>query len=398
MIASVDVTTYSQRRLARHLLGCIIVFFIFFPFVPRIMSSDLQPFFLLALTIFLIGNFNLKCNRDLLIFFFLSFLIIIYRQRLQYDFYDSLRAVPTYLTPPLVVYFLRKWEVSRSNKIKYINAALYVYFFFAVAQVQGFDPFGMDSEIRSAVGRGVRSLSPEPSMFGFSATLLFAARLGLGNVSLFTVAIYLGCILLSASAAAIITSIPLLLYLSVRHVNRFFLLVILLAFASPYYYGALMDSIPSRLFNLIENIGLSLITSDASINERVGHLVFIFGEAHHYVFGGLGGWGNEYLRFLWENPVFFYGSGVNNILSGIGAVVFDAGLLGVIWMCCLVRACGGIIDRHSLLRTFFLGIAVLGVALQSVSFAVPLLTLAIYCILPRTYLSDHANFGARAIK
>ena len=112
-----------------------------------------------------------------------------------------------------MVYFLRKWEISRSNKIKYINSALYVYFFVAVAQVQGFDPLGMDSEIRSAVGRGVRSLSPEPSMFGFSATLLFAARLGLGSVSLFTVAIYLGCILLSASAAAIITSIPLLLYL-----------------------------------------------------------------------------------------------------------------------------------------------------------------------------------------
>ena len=183
-----------------------------------------------------------------------------------------------------------------------------------------------------------------------------------------------------------------------RHFNRFFLLVILLAFASPYYYGALTDSIPSRLYSLIENIGLLLIASDASINERVGHLVFIFGKAHHYFIGGLGGWGNEYLRFLWENPVFFYGSGVNNILSGVGAVFFDAGLLGLIWICCLVRACGGIMDRHSLLRTFFLGIAVLSVAVQSVSFAVPLLTLAIYCILPRTYLLDHANFGARAIK
>lgn len=397
MIASVDAATYTQRKVTRYLLGSIAVVFVLFPFVPRIISSDLQPWYFLALAFFLLVNFNFKQNRDLLIFFFLSLLIIIYRQRLQYDFYDSLRAFPVYLTPPFMIYFLRKWEISLSNKIKYINVSLYIYFFVAVAQVQGLDVLGMNSEIRSAVGRGVRSLSPEPSMFGFLATLLFAARLGLGKVSLLTVAVYLGCIILSASAAAIITSIPLMLYLSLRYVARFLFLGVLLFFASPYFYGALIESMPSRLLNLIDNVGLSLITSDASINERIGHIVFIFGNAHHYFIGGLGAWGDEYLGFLWGNPFFFYGSGVNNILTGLGAVFFDAGFLGLVWICCLLWACG-VTPNHVLSRTSLLGVAVLSVAIQSVSFAIPLLTLAIYCIFSTTDISDHITPGGRAIK
>lgn len=397
MIGCADRVTFPSQGVGRRLFGYITLAFVLFPFLPRLIDTDLQPWYLVALSVYLLLNFKVRHSSSWLIFLVISLIIIIYRLRFQYGVYDALRAVPVYLTPPLLLFFLKDWQCPRKKLSVILDFALCGYFFFALAQALGLDPFQFNSEIRSAAGRGVRSLSPEPSMFGFLATLLFASRLSLGNASLVSVVIYISCILLSASAAAIITSIPLILYLSLRYIGRSFVLVMLLLFLSPFYLGALIDSTPSRLFDLINNAGFSLVASDASINERVGHLVFIFGSAHHYLIGGLDGWGDEYLQFLWETPFFFYGSGVNNILSGIGAVVFDGGFLGFVWIGCLLWVCG--VARHpSLPRTIFLGISVLSVAIQSVSFAVPLLTLAIYCVFSSMDISDYITSRARVIK
>ena len=180
------------------------------------------------------------------------------------------------------------------------------------------------------------------------------------------------------SASALICSIPIFATLiSMRS------LAIIIASSFIIVMGLVELNIEAiltpRLISLFEMSGIDLLLLDESINERVGHIAFIFTNPIHFLIGGLDGWGISYLEFinLGSNP-FAYGTGVNNILSGIGAVIFDGGMLGILYILFMIKISRIRLSSIST-REVLIWVAFSFVAIQSVSFANPLLTFPLAC-------------------
>jgi hypothetical protein len=231
---------------------------------------------------------------------------------------------------------------------------------------------------RVASGRGFTSLANEPSMFGFILTLLMASMLLARVDTRLDWLVYTGGMLLCGSASALICSLPLyatLISLRLAALVMTFTVIMTLGF----FEFNFEDLVPPRLVSLIQKSGLDLLLMDHSINERVGHIAFIFTTPMHYLIGGTDDWGSSYLEFiaLGSHP-FFFGSDINNILSGIGAVIYDGGIVGIIYIILMMRLTRLSFNEITP-RIVMIFLSCLFVAIQSVSFANPLLTLPLAC-------------------
>lgn len=349
-----------------------------FPYAIRLTDRDLQPLYFIVLGICLALSLRAKTSSYWILLLISGFLIIIYRLRLDYELIEIIRSFPIYLTPILILRFFEASLSTKSFIFSAIRSAIYVYVIYAGLQFFGFDLLGMYNEERVASGRGLTSLANEPSMFGFILNLLMASILIAREETKLDWLFFTIGMLLCGSASALICSIPLFATLiSFRLVT---IIVISLFIITMGLIELNIEAIiPPRLISLIQTSGVDLLLLDHSINERVGHLMFIFTNPAHFLIGGSEAWGKSYQEFLTlgDHP-FFFGSNINNILSGIGGVIYDGGMLGIIYIMLMIKISKLSLRKMSA-RIVLICIGFFFVAIQSVSFANPLLTLPLAC-------------------
>jgi len=342
-----------------------------FPFTPKIFNSDLQPFYFIAiLSVFIINSEFFWKDSSLQLMLIVAMMIIFYKIRFGYEFIDSIRSYFVYLTPILVLFLMKNKFIEKKQTIKIFEFGLIVYVLYGTSQYIGYDFFGTYDVERIAYGRGVNSLMPEPSMFGFTLTMLMLGISSEKHKIPILIIIYLFGIFICGSASSILAASPLIAYLLYK--NKY-LMIIFIPPIIYYSFNFLELDIAPRLISLISSGDIyNILISDFSINERVGHLYYIFSNPIHFLVGGSDGWGKEYAEFIHKsNTIFFFGSDINNILSGIGSIIYDGGVFGIIYLLLFFR------QTKYLQNNIFIKISWLFIALQSVSFSMPLLTMCL---------------------
>lgn len=351
-------------------LKSLIFFFSVFPFLG-LLPTDLEPYYFVLifcyiLLFFLLGlNFTLSRNQ----FLFISLLLLssVYAFRLDQTFVDFFRTAVFFFTPIFYLIFLKISNPSKHIIINWCRAGLVIYLIFGFLEAYDFNFLEFLLSDRPRISRGVRSLAPEPSMYGFFSLILFAIIRILNEKKFLDEVLLFLNVLLAGSASVFIIAFPCLLILLFQNGIglRNILLLVVLGVALPFL-------LTTRIMQLFQ-VGLLDLLTDESINERVGHIYFIFSNPSFYILGGHDSWGNSYFNFMNNSLYFFNGSMINNILSGIGQLIYDAGIFGVLVMIWIAFN----IFKVSMINSekFLLLIIFLGVFIQSVGLTNPMLSM-----------------------
>ena len=362
------------------MLNLLVAVTVLFPFVPRVLDRDIQPIYLFALFILIaISGYRTMSNR-VFILASTAALIIIYRARFGYDLYDQVRGLVFYMTPVLMIVYLRNITLAETEKLITIaRLSLYLYVVFAAIQFAAIQFFGLDifnliDGARGTADRGVSSLCPEPSMLGFVLTSIAIFLVSSQRWKTLDLVVFVTGILMCGAASAILAAIPFLfgavreLVSRSRHKTAYSTAIIGLLMTMVFAAGAVL---PSRILELLSFRGDLTEFSDFSALERIGHVYFVFFQ-NSLLLGGAAPWGTAYLAFIGQNDIFRFGSDVNNILTSLGAVVYDGGILGFLLIYFLFRFSEA---RHLALHS---KASIFLLAIQSMSFAVPVLWLAAF--------------------
>jgi len=360
---------------ARFLLNLLVAATVLFPFVPRILDRDLQPTYLFFLLLWIaIGGYR-TISKRVFILACTAFLIMVYRTRFGYDIYDQSRGLVFYLTPVLMIVYLRNINLAETEKlIRAARYTLHLYVLFAAIQFLGLDTLNLLDGARVSADRGVSSLCPEPSMFGFVLTSIAIFLASSQRLKTLDLAVFMMGMLMCGAASAILAAIPFLfgtvreLVSRSRYKTAYGTALIVLLVATVFAAGAVL---PGRILGLLSFRGDLSEFSDFSVLERIGHVYFVFFQ-NSLLTGGAAPWGTAYLAFISQNDIFRFGSDVNNILSSLGAVVYDGGILGFLFIYFLFRFSEA---RHLALHS---KASIFLLAIQSMSFAVPVLWLAAF--------------------
>jgi len=355
---------------------------ILFPFVPQILDRDLQPFFLIALMVWVVASIGtLRISKDAFWALVFALCVVIYRLRFDYDVVDQARGLVFYITPIVMwLYLSNQTPANRRLFIQLIRASLYLYVLYAVFQRFGFDFLGRYDTDRIASGRGANSFCPEPSMFGFVITCLAIFLAVNKEMRRKDLIVYFIGLLMCGAASVILASAPFMfaavlrVYRESTYKSLFLVAIVLAAFLSFLFPTVFF---PPRLLELATFTGGLADLSDFSVLERAGHIYFIIFNINPLI-GGVEEWGLAYSGFIATHEVFNFGSDVNNILSSIGATVYDGGFLGLIFLRFLyglARPRGGF-EICSLLSVSLM-------AVQSMPFSVPLLWIAAFAMSAR---------------
>lgn len=164
----------SQRS---RILDCLLLFSIFFPYLGILQGADVQPTFILLASIFFILIIK-KTSLSAVIFLIMMLLLGLLVFLSEFDNAPSkliLVYVVSLLTPFFIFTFLSNGKSVVS--LKFVYAALFIYISTGVIQL--FYPEFLsflitrdNTEQLLASGRGVKSLTGEPSQFGRVLVLL----------------------------------------------------------------------------------------------------------------------------------------------------------------------------------------------------------------------------------
>jgi hypothetical protein len=211
-------------------------------------------------------------------------------------------------------------------------------------------------------------------MFGFVLTSIAIFLASSQRLKTLDLAVFMMGMLMCGAASAILAAIPFLfgtvreLVSRSRYKTAYGTALIVLLMVTVFAAGAVL---PGRILGLLSFRGDLTEFSDFSVLERIGHVYFVFFQ-NSLLTGGAAPWGAAYLAFIGQNDIFRFGSDVNNILSSLGAVVYDGGILGFLFIYFLFRFSEA---RH---LAFHSKASIFLLAIQSMSFAVPVLWLAAF--------------------
>ncbi|MEO2173299.1 MAG: hypothetical protein ABGY96_04295 [bacterium] len=262
------------------------------------------------------------------------------------------------------------------------------------------------SALRTTEGRGVTSLAPEPT--SFAVYLVFSCWLILihssyrpkgGSLYVINVNIIAIFFLAKSSMGILFVIILFLTWYTVRFgVTTSLLISILFLFGTPVLFYSSLDFILSifdgtRIGNLLgylDQVGImGVVALDASVNIRLEHVII---PIHAFIEGGLAPNGLSgfadaskvispvYSDILWLS------SGGDKINSWIGAVLFEGGLLGFIFLTIIVWS---VYSRSQIRFIEILCILILLFAAIPLAFSVvPLLLASLRLVKPRPFLHD----------
>lgn len=242
----------------------------------------------------------------------------------------------------LLLFFAFKYiyEKGEESPISFIKLLVALYFLAGLIQVV-VGPESLSSVIatRTTEDRGVTSLTPEPAIYGLmlilAGLLLFISNEKVAKY--WYVLIVIQLFIFSQSALAILAFILILNYFLFLRYFRYFLVAFSVLLVSLMFID-LENASSGRLFvllnKLLENPS-AILMLDASLNERVAHIVLpIWGVWDNY---GLPGGFNSFYSVLERRSeilggVFWWGGPSNIIMSGFSSVVFELGVVGLLFL------------------------------------------------------------------
>lgn len=274
----------------------IVLLFNFFPWLSLSLNSfDMQPWTLILNTLFIFKFLKAEVNW-LLYAFYCLFGFVLLLAMISFDYY-ALRSLASYylLVTGLHLYYII-FKLNFKLFVQVLIAANFIWIFFGLIQLF----FGVESlsglvNLRSSSDRGMTSLSPEPTHFGFHLVFFSWILLILSNFKLlvrslvfFIVSLnFLSILLVAKSSMALIYFILVLIvfFLSVNaNPIRVILFFTGLLFISFFSYGYLIFDSDSRISNVVFALlddPIAAIRDDASVNARFSHLVLTtFGGFH----------------------------------------------------------------------------------------------------------------------
>ena len=358
--SSKNVTKFSLGRIEVHaVMGHLAVFFCLTPWASWGTNSlDSQPFPLLIATLYLLFRSSKICVPKIYLILLVWTIILLCVAIIvtPASYRTIARAVVSYLTVPIVLIFFRDFVLSYRFPIRTIIAVNVLWLGFGLLESINPSFTSWASVLRTTEGRGVTSLAPEPTFFAiylvFSSWLILVYdRYRPKTFSVFIIFINILAILfLAKSSMGIVFLIILFLawYAVAFGFTAALFITFLFAFVGPVLFYTFIDIILSvfegtrigNLLQLLNQLGITgVISLDASVNIRLEHIII---PIHAFIQGGFAPNGLEGFADVSRNvsPIYSnilrFSSGGDKINSWIGAVLFETGLFGLIFIIILI--------------------------------------------------------------
>lgn len=303
----------------RQALAFVVVLTILFPYIRLLpLSTDVQPNFLIAVTLFSPLMLTVR-NDELLILVGILCLLLLYT--IADPVPESIRAWPAYLTPPIMLMFTRTL-LSRRVTAQMLETLIWrsflVWVGFGVLQFLTRSSV-LELTLRASTtdDRGWMSFASEPSAFG-TVLFLFAAYFVANRSYGRAVIALLTTLVVAQSAVGLVYFTVLALAWSAVRAHNHVLLVVFLAIVAVIValsvdFRDLVDHLPEgrRVARLIEmSLSADAWQDDASIGSRASDLV----EAFDALASG--------------SPLGHGLGGEIRLKSGWGAYIYELGWIG----------------------------------------------------------------------
>lgn len=301
-------------------------------------SLDLQPYFLVLTYIYFMLHFRGIISTPALMLLALSLAsILVTVAYMRFDF-TVVRALSIYFGVFLVFYFASTQQaLSDRSVFLVVFAATLTWAFIGIIQtLVDRNLFDFLVSVRTTSNRGVTSLAPEPTMYAVHAVFMSVVLYILKDVSprLCLVGVLINVVsvfVLAMSAMGILFVLLAMILLVVA--NRIKISVIVALLLLSVVAKVSLDSLDddSRVKRLVAIAGdgvTAAIYFDASVNERVKHVVY---PLHYQVLNA--GLPQGYYGFARADReldkhyggFFWWDSNNSKIMSGFGATIFELG-------------------------------------------------------------------------
>ncbi|WPZ23588.1 hypothetical protein T7987_17090 (plasmid) [Sulfitobacter faviae] len=322
----------------RQATSLIIIFTILFPYARVLpVNTDIQPNFLIA--ILLLGPFVITVRmKEVIVFTIFVALLILYT--IAEPTSQSFRAWPAYLTPLLVMVFVRAMLTSEANG-RWLDRLMYMTFYpwvgFGVLQLlSGSLILVTTFRASTTTNRGWTSFAPEPSAFGtvlFLYAAFFAAR---GRPALAVVALLTTALAAQSALGLVYFAILALAYL-LLHITKqarwllpisAFLILLTVVVDMRDILEILPDG--SRVTTLVNHAIVSgSIQEDNSVSSRVSDLISAMSAVTEGSMLGEGFGGEKRLKSGWGAYAYELGwLGLTIAIGWIGYFLFRAKQMG----------------------------------------------------------------------
>lgn len=335
----------------------LLFFMCFFPYLTIIDTPfDTQPYALFFATIMLLVRFLFNPTTripNIIGIYFLIFIYAIVHSLFLSDFSHSIRSLMGYISVP--IFMLLSYSGFKNVNSKLLSWIATIWLFFGLIQTFITRDFGSQfvSRMSTSLDRGVTSLAVEPSYYAIMCVFILIFNsiffsLGEYSKKRYYYIFFISSIqvILSKSAMGIMLYGVYLLSLFIFSENfkkKIKQIIIVFAISIPgMFIISQMNFSNSRIGTLLIKLDsgiVNLILKDGSISDRLSHILVSFVSLFHSkgIGFGLGQW-NEHALFISQNSgkIILEISEVNftlgRIMSGWGTVVFELGIIGVIFM------------------------------------------------------------------
>jgi len=309
----------------------LLLFFIFFPYLTPVDTPwSLQPYALFLSIILLISVQHKTINKQILYLLLVAFISILIAIITFSDFVNSIRSVANYISLPIIVWALYKINPTTVKIKKFVKISATIYTIVGIIQLfflPGFLSFliphqgGAEDLLLS--GRGVSSLTPEPSYYGFIMLLFFF--LGLLFKDKFLIYISFASIFILAQSFTVISCLTFssIIILMFRNKFNFVLTILIITILVVAFFAFLINSnLDTRSIVLLQNIitdGFSsTIDNDASATGRLFHITYPITSA----------FSNFLIPFGYNGLP----NGDTRILSGIAGAIYELGIFSFLML------------------------------------------------------------------
>lgn len=327
---------------------------IFFPYIGFLQGIDIQPFFIFVLFFFLLFNFkNIKCDSYFIIFFFsysvIELFFIISYPEISYVINRL------FFVCVLIIVYLFVYNFYNYFKLKHIIWFGFIYI--SVGFIQLYDPyFATDLVSRSvdnidnliSSGRGVRSLTGEPSHFGkiiiilnlcyivfyFKNNCLLINKKEIYNITFFTTSLLTINLLLSQSAYMLLIHLFLILLFifsfNKKAVSYFLILLLIIAISQFSNFSLFDGGRLSFLFDLV--ISEPQLLMEQGAFKRLLNIPISIHSLQNYGVFGAGGSKEVFDAKIWTPLGYYNYISASKSFGGVVELVLIHGLFSLFFL------------------------------------------------------------------
>lgn len=365
-------------------------------------SYDSQPWYILAgIIVFTVYFISRKFKIEPVFIWGLilpvfSFIIgLVWIDVNNFNFY---RSVAGYLGFYFV--FVTAYHLLMSGRVSQVFNLLVlaniVWLSFSIYQL-AFGVYSIDFmlHIRSHETRGVTSIAPEPSQFGMVLLFLQLSMLAIAarceekkHVALFVFILNFLFILFVAKSSMALAYEILLIILLISRLRLIFALMILLSGVLVFFLMGSFLSESDRIVKVVTHVyddPMFVLSHDASINWRVANLYYsVLGFLENVIPQGYSNFEGYVANAKAGSSLFWYGTPKNEIMSGLGGLFFELGLIGFLfWLYFSI-----LFYRNLSMYLFLLYLISVFASFASVTFSFPFMAVVFGIFL---YLANQKN-------